>query len=410
MSQTRSPAPAGSSQLIRQLNAQRVLSCMWGREPSTATELMHATGLTRATILTLCRDLTEQGWLEVSENSRQAGQYTKGRPALRYAFREDACHVIGVDAGLHQVTAAVANLRGVEVGCATRPSNPQGSDAPLQPAAERRRTVLDTVDAALGQAGLTHPDVACLVIAVPAPVDSDGRSPKGLNAFWSLMNPELITLGAEHGWDCAVDNDANLAALAELDLQSSSADDSFAVILSGERLGAGLVMDGRLLHQARGGIGELGMLDLVQGVESANGLGWWARHLAREALSRTPGHSGALGQVTAEEVTSEDVFAAADAGDQLALEIMDQLADRLARICVVLAGLLDLDRILVSGAIAPALTDVAARAKEKLAQHLYAPWLQIEASTLGAHAVRRGAIRLAVDRIKDQALHPGPAA
>lgn len=410
MSQTSSAGPVGSSQLIRQLNAQRVLHCMWGREPSTATELMHATGLTRATILTLCRDLTEQGWLQVSENSRQAGQYTKGRPALRYAFREDACHVIGVDAGLHQVTAAVANLRGVEIGCATRPSNPQGSDAPMQPAPERRRTILDTVDAALAQAGLSHADVACLVIAVPAPVDSSGHSPKGLNEFWGLMNPELITLGAEHGWDCAVDNDANLAALAELDLASGAAEDSFAVILSGERLGAGIVMDGSLLHQSRGGIGELGMLDLVQGVESANGLGWWARHLAREALQQAPGHSGPLGAASPEEVTSEHVFAAAAQGDRLALEIMDQLADRLARICVVLAGLLDLDRILVSGAIAPALTDVAASAKLKLAQYLYAPWLRIEASALGADAVRRGAIRLAVDRIKDQALPGGPAA
>ncbi|EXF24091.1 transcriptional regulator [Nesterenkonia sp. AN1] len=410
MSQTPSPGPAGSSQLIRQLNAQRVLGCMWGREPSTATELMHATGLTRATVLTLCRDLTEQGWLQVSENSRQAGQYTKGRPALRYAFREDACHVIGVDAGLHQVTAAVANLRGVEIGCATRPSNPEGSEAPLQPAPERRRTILDTIDAALAQADLTHADVACLVIAVPAPVDSSGDSPKGLNAFWGLMNPELISLGAEHGWDCAVDNDANLAALAELDLGSGAAEDSFAVILSGERLGAGLVMDGSLLHQSRGGIGELGMLDLVQGVESSNGLGWWARHLAREALKQAPGHAGPLGAVTPEEVTSEHVFAAAEQGDLLALEVIDQLADRLARICVVLAGLLDLDRILVSGAIAPALTDVAARAKHKLAQYLYAPWLRIEASALGADAVRRGAIRLAVDRIKDQALPGAPGA
>lgn len=399
------PASTGSSQLIRQLNAQRVLQCMWGREPSTATELMHATGLTRATILTLCRDLTEQGWLEVSENSRQAGQYTKGRPALRYAFREDACHVIGVDAGLHQVTAAVANLRGVEVGRATRPSNPQGSDAPLQPATERRRTILDTIDAALAEAGLTHGDVASLVIAVPAPVDAAGHSPQGLNPFWSLMNPDLISLGSEHGWDCAVDNDANLAALAELDLQQSTEQDSFAVILSGERLGAGIVLEGRLLHQRRGGIGELGMLDLVDGVGSSNGMGWWARHLAREALRQTPEHPGPLGARPIEEVTSEHVFAAAAQGDPLAEEIMDQLADRLARICVVLAGLLDLDRILVSGAIAPALRGVAARAKQKLTQYLYAPWLEIDASTLGAQAVRRGAVRLAIDRIKDQALH-----
>ncbi|MBE1515918.1 ROK family protein [Nesterenkonia halotolerans] len=406
MSQTR--PTAGSSQLIRQLNSARVLSCMWGRDPSTATELMHATGLTRATVLALCRELTDQGWLEVSENSRQAGQYSKGRPALRYAFRAGASHVVGVDAGQHRITASVADLRGTELGTAQLTLDPEPADSPAETAPLRRAQILQTVDTALEQAGLDPAQVACMVIAVPAPVDDAGASPEGLNPFWSQMNPDLISLGTDRGWDSAVANDADLAALAELDLQQSSNTESFAVILSGERLGAGLVLGGDLLHQPRGGAGELGMLEHVTGVGSSHGLGWWARHLAREALRTDQAPQGPLGALTAEEVTSEHVFAAARGGDALALEIVDQIADRLARICVVIAGLLDLDRILVSGAIAPALTGVVEAAREKLTHYLYAPWLEINVSTLGADAVRRGALRLAVDRIKAQALDAAP--
>ncbi|MFS2032344.1 ROK family protein, partial [Curtobacterium sp. CT11-45] len=91
-----------------------------------------------------------------------------------------------------------------------------------------------------------------------------GASP-GDGGFWDRMNPGFAD--AVPGHRVVVENDANLAALAE---RPSSGDASFAALLSGERFGSGLVVDGVLLRGAHGGAGEMRVLDLVEGVGSSD--------------------------------------------------------------------------------------------------------------------------------------------
>ena len=390
-----------SPQYLRRMNARKVLDHMWHGDPATATELMEATGLTRSTVLALCKDLAEQGWLEALENAREAGAYTKGRPALRYAFREGELFVVGVDSGPHRVTAGVADLRGRELARAEREFGHEEVGGQ-----ERRSEILAAVDAALEEAGVASSGIGAMVVGVPAPVDSEGRSPEGLNEFWTLMNPELRTLASERGWECLVENDANLAAMAELHRDPAARDSSLAALLSGERFGAGLVLRGELLRQPRGGAGEMGLLDMVEGVGSADGLAARARELAAEAIER--GERTSIGCRAPGRVSAKDVFEAADRGDAVALGVVERLADVLARVCVVLAGPLDLDRIVVSGGLEPALEGVGRAARERIAEHLYAPWLEVVVSDLGADAVRVGAVHSAVELVRAKALDEAP--
>ncbi|MCP3425904.1 ROK family protein [Rothia sp. AR01] len=392
---------SSSSQYLRRMNARKVLDYMWRGRPATATELMEATGLTRSTVLALCKDLAEQGWLEALQNAREVGSYSKGRPALRYAFRPGALFVVGVDSGPHRVSAAVADLRGEELARAEREFGHEEVGGE-----ERRGEILAAVDAALAEAGVPAEGVGAMVIGVPAPVDAEGRSPEGLNEFWTLMNPELSTLGLERGWPTAIENDANLAALAELHRDPAARESSLAALLSGERFGAGLVLNGELLRQPRGGAGEMGMLELVEGVGSAEGLAAWARRLAREAVER--GERTVLADRAPGEIRAKHVFDAAAAGDAVAAGVVERLADILARVCVALAGPLDLDRIVVSGGIAPAAGELVRAARERIAGYLYAPWLEVQVSELGADAVRVGAVHGAVEMVRAGALDERP--
>ncbi|WP_344751053.1 ROK family protein [Curtobacterium pusillum] len=102
------------------------------------------------------------------------------------------------------------------------------------------------------------------------------------------------------------------------------------------------------------------MLDLVEGVGSSDGIGATARRLVLEAV--------AAGEVPADgplplDADAAAVFAAARAGDRVALAIVDRLGDRLARVCVLLASLLDIDRVVVAGAIARPAAAVIDRAR-----------------------------------------------
>lgn len=384
----------------RATSAETVLA--YALEPSsgafTATEAIDATGLTRSTVLAACAELVRLGWLRDLDDARTAGEYRKGRPARRWELVADAGVVVGVDAGQHRVTALVADLRGTVLARAEGALGESGLEVPV-----RLSVTTDTVAAALTAADVDAARVLVTVVGVPAPVDALGASPRD-GGFWDSMNPGFSDV-VPHGV-VVVENDANAAALAE---RPSSGDASFAALLSGERFGAGLVVDGVLLRGARGGAGELRVLDLVDGVASSNGIGRTARELVRAA--RADGRIGPaslLGGV--EEPGAEAVFAAAALLDPVALEVVDRLGDRLARVCVLLASLLDIDRVVVAGAIADAAAPVIERARELLAAWEYDPTPEVVPSRLGGDVVVLGAVARALDLVHaDPLAFPLPA-
>jgi len=357
---------------------------------------MAATGLARSTVLALCRELTDRGWLVELDDARAAGAYTKGRPALRYAFRPDAALVVGVDAGQHRVSAAVADLHGRVLAEEAVQVDP-ASDADA-----RRATVRAAVDAAVARSGRGEREVVAAVLGVPAPVGTTGVPAGERNPFWARMNPGLDDLFAARGWDTVVENDANLAAVAEAEHGDGVA--AYAALLVGERIGAGIVLDGTLRRGPRGAIGEMRILDMVEGVGSSDGLGALARDEARRLLRRPESAGSALADVPLDRLDAEHVLAAAAAGDAVGTQVRDALADRLARVCAVLSGLLDLDRVIVTGAMAPALGPVVERARALLPAHLHDPAVEVVVSDLGPDVVRTGAVRLAVDHVRARAL------
>ncbi|MFE6967727.1 ROK family transcriptional regulator [Isoptericola sp. NPDC057653] len=389
-------ATTPSTHLVRRLNAERVLQEVWDGEPVTASDLIAATGLARSTVLALCRELMDRGWLVELDDARAAGAYTKGRPALRYAFRPDAALVVGVDAGQHRVSAAVADLHGRVLAEEAVQVDP-ASDADA-----RRATVRDAVDAAVARSGRDGRAVAAAVLGVPAPVATGGVPAGARNPFWALMNPGLGDLFAARGWDVVVENDANLAAVAEAEHGDGAA--AYAALLVGERIGAGIVLDGALRRGPRGAIGEMRILDLVEGVGSSDGLGALARDEARRLLDSDGAAGSVLADVPRDLLDAERVLEAAAAGDAVARQVVDGLADRLARVCAVLSGLLDLDRVIVTGAMAPALGPMVERARGLLPDHLHDPAVEVMVSDLGPDVVRTGALRLAVEHVRARAL------
>ena len=165
------------------------------------------------------------------------------------------------------------------------------------------------------------------------------------------MNPGLGDRFAGAAGRPVVDNDANLAALAEGWRGAPSAASDYVALLSGERLGGGVVLGGTLLRGARGLTGEMRYLDLVEGVGSAEGVAALARSWAQRVARR----SGSLPRRSSTPSSSpgaEQVLAAAAAGDPLAREVVDRLAARLTAVAATLANLLDVSLLVVGGALA----------------------------------------------------------
>jgi predicted NBD/HSP70 family sugar kinase len=263
--------------------------------------------------------------------------------------------------------------------------------------------------AALAAAETDASSVLAVGVGAAAPIDAEGRTVPG-NEFWSMINVDLRHAFAErHGWPVIVDNDANLAALAERWRGSCRDVQNFAVILAGERLGAGLVEGGRLLHGVRGGAGEFAFLHFVEGVGDASGFGLLAREWGRDAVRGT-GATGVLVDLAGANpgaLSAEMVFSAATQGDPLAVDILDRIGERFARIIGAVASLLNPEIVVIGGAVAGASRYIIPTIEAELPRFTDVP-PRVLASELGQEVVSLGAVRTALDHAEAHALDPTP--
>ncbi|MGP9539487.1 ROK family protein [Brachybacterium sp. AOP43-C2-M15] len=431
---------ASSPQLMRRANRQAVMQHALRAESFTAADAMAATGLTRATVLGVCTELEQVGWLHEVTAGRD-GAPSRGRPARHFALRADAAVLVGVDAGQHTLTARAADLRGHELAAARSAAGGEldGVDVEAGAAAaeERVEAVRALIDEVLDHAGALDRPRLLTVVGVPAPVDAAGRSPIGDKGYWPAMNPGLVD--ALEG-TVLVENDANLAVLAERahaeaaagrahgpaggpadasahgpaggpadasahgPAEQAAGADHLATLLMGERFGAGLVVDGHLLRGADGGAGEMRFLDgMLADSRGADGVAALARRWTLEALAAGES-SPALADIPSGELTAIDVFAAAREGDPLARSVLERIGERLARIAAILSSLLGVEAVVVAGAIADAIEPVLAHSRTVLRQIISPPHPQLRASALGRDVVVQGALELALTRLREDPL------
>ncbi|GIG34822.1 ROK family protein [Cellulomonas pakistanensis] len=372
----------------RPASLDAVLSCAWEAAELTASDVIAATGLTRSTAIDALDALTATGLLRELPNAREAGAYRKGRPARRFELRADAAVLVGVDSGQVHVTATVTDLRCAPLGTARAVLDVSHDDP-----ARRRAAVLAVVDEALAEADRSRADVLALCVGVPAPVNTHGASPPHPDGFWDRMNPGFQEALADQAPVVLVENDASLAAVAEGARGAAVGCRNYVALLAGERLGAGVVVDGRVLHGTHGGVGEMVAFDLVEGVGAAYGLGARAAGWAADAVARgevAPG--GPLTTVAVEEIDGRLVLELAAAGDTDALRVVERVGAVLARVVSVLASMFDPERIVVSGAVAAGVDQVVEAARAALPPGLHLPAPDLVVSPLGADVVVTGAI------------------
>jgi predicted NBD/HSP70 family sugar kinase len=387
---------AATPQLLRRVSAGAVLDFMRASPAVTVTEVMDATGLTRATAISVCEDLMQRGWIRELENQRAFGGYQKGRPARRFELNERAGYVLGMDIGFSKVTVVVSDLRGKALGRSSQPFDVAGITA-----AERIAVIDRTAMVALHSVGASTESVLAVSAGIAAPVDRNGDV-LVTQPFWGLFDVGLkAALRDLRGWTVLLENDANLAALGDRWRGAAAGVDDVVVILASERLGSGVIDGGRLLHGSGGGAGELAFLDMIEGVGDTFGIATMARAWAAEALAGRTKTS--LREHTGEGVEAEQVFAAAAAGDAVALKILDRLADRMARVIGAVATIVNPELVVIGGAVANSAGVLLEPIAQRLKKFTATP-PRVAVSPLGDSIVTVGAVRCALDYVETNTL------
>ncbi|MDX3355562.1 ROK family transcriptional regulator [Streptomyces sp. ME01-24h] len=214
-------------------------------------------GLTRATVSSLVDELLATGLL-VELGTQRPG--TVGRPGTALALNDSGPAGLGAEVGVDHLAAVAVDLRGT-----VRARARLGADNRGRPAPEVLRELAALVAAVWQEARDAGLSPAGLTLAVPGLVGRDRqvvmRAP---NLGWEDVDAAgwFDRAGAAGLVGCpvpvAVENEANLGALAELWLGGHEGVTDFVHVSAEIGIGAALVVDGRLFRGARGFAGELG--------------------------------------------------------------------------------------------------------------------------------------------------------
>lgn len=386
------PREIAAPPLLRRLNAATVLEQLRDDGPHRVTELVEHTGLSRPTVERIVDDLVEAGWL--AESFFEPGQ-RRGRPARELSFRADAAAVLGIDIGVRRASVAVADLGGtlsLERSAALDPDLSR---------AERLERVAGLASEAVASVGFAPDAVIQAVAGSPGIVDVDAGvvSQCSLMPDWSGL-PLASELTTRLGIPVRIDNDANLAAEGERWLGVAQGVRDVVFVLAGERLGAGIVVDGAVVRGFAGGAGEMGFTQLLEAGPGSEGIGALARQVGSTALrglldADDPRASGELLRTLVaddpEQVNTEVLLEAARLGDSVARAVIESILGRIARAIAVLGSVLNPELIVIGGAVAEASEQILGPLREEVRQLALLP-TRIEASSLSHRSVALGAV------------------
>lgn len=309
---------------------------------------------------------------------------------------------VGIDVGGSNVRAAVVRADG-EILAEARRRSPQGFAA-----------LLDAMVDCVGELAAVHPHEGPIGVGIAGLVDNAGRLSYGPNLPGIVDAPVRDALAERTGRVVAVDNDANVAGLAEVRLGAARGSSHVLVVTLGTGIGGAIVLDGRLQRGAHGYAAELGHWVVERGgprcacgefghweaIASGSALG----RMARELVVADPQAGAAIARLAGagpDAVRGEHAAAAARAGDAAALELFSRFADNVAVGLAGLAAILDPELVVIGGGLVE-LGDLlfaplrpALQARLEGAQHR--PELPVMPARLGDRAGVVGAALLALE-------------
>ncbi len=238
---------------VRRHHLSVVLEHLVRNGPRSRAALAHETGLTKATVSSLIADLLDR---ELVDELDTPNDGRIGRPATDVGAAGHRVGALGLEIDVDEVAACVVDLTG-DVRAVHR-AVAANRDAPAKQVLDRLRQVTAR---AIGDAATLG--IRCIggTLALPGLVDPQSGTlfvAPNLHWFDADLRTLARTLRLPTGFAIAVDNEANLAALAELRHGAGRQLRSFVHVSAGGGVGAGIVVDGRVLRGAHGFAGELG--------------------------------------------------------------------------------------------------------------------------------------------------------
>ena len=390
------PARRADQRAVRKSNLSLVARRVSERQALSRAQLAKLTGLNKTTVSSLVAELIERG---VVAESGLADARGAGRPAQILELDDSRIAALGLEINVDYLAVCVCDLRGAvryraSVGHDNRGSTPAAVFAALAELAADALAECDTL-------GLTPIGAG---VSVPGTVEAQtGTLIHAPNLGWDEM-PVADGLRDALGdppFTIRVGNDANLAALGELDGGALRGSRHGLLIYGNIGIGGAVIVDGAIFPGSDGFAGEIGHMPVLpfDGEECrCGGRGCLETIAGQEAIARRVGI-----QETRDEATSPATLVAerAQAGDADVIAALDGVAEVLG-ICISAAvSLVNPRRVVLAGTLGTLAPWLLEGARAAVAQRtMVAPTaLEIVGSELGDEAAIRGGAALVLHSV-----------
>ncbi len=282
------------------------------------------------------------------------------------------------------------------------------------------QTVVEAVEQTLAQAG---GEVEAVGFGVPALIDQrSGRAVVAVNL--PLIDVPFADLMAERlGLPVFVDNDANVAALAEHRAGAARGCREAVVMTIGTGIGGGLILRGELYRGAHGAGAELG--HMVIDMDGPRCQGNCPNHGCVEALASGTALTREAGRIAAARPGSRLAEAVREGrqpagplvselahdGDAAAIEVLELIGTRLGVAIASYANIFNPEVVVIGGGVIGAGEFLLGPARAEVARRALPPSrdeVRVVAAEFGVEAGMVGAAALAFDELRDSGRGDGP--
>ena len=388
---------AGRPQLMRAMNEETVINALRRLGPLMRVELGELSGLSKPTVGLALANLERGGLVRVAGRRSRS----RGPAALLYEVNPEAGFVLALDVGSEFLRGAVGDLSGAVRARGLRSVHAADVHA-------RMSGLAALADELAGEAGMARDQVIQTIVGVPGIHDRKrdelivaATGWEGVAATGWGGRGVLAELRRAFGHSTIVENDINLAALAERDHGHGREVDTFAFVSIGSGVGMGLVLAGKLHTGAHGGAGEIGFLPLGA-TGPAQGPEPHARTdaLPRPALEKAASAVGVVDAARRHGMTgllsAKAVFEAAAGGDARAAAVVAEEARLVAQAVASVTSVVDPGLVVLGGGIgsAPGLAEAVAVELAKIVPIVP----EVRASAIGGDVIVDGGLVAGVDR------------
>lgn len=388
--------------LIHTVNKKNVLTVIRERGPVYKAEIARQTGLSNPTVIKITDELAEHGLIRDAGKGESSG----GKPPQLIDFAADQLYLIGVDVGTTYINCVLMDMAANIVSRFKTPTIV--SDSSEQVIAR----IVRSIETVIGDSHIPHERILGIGVGMP------GLLEEGIVLFspdfrWEQVDL-LSPLRANFHLPIHINNVTRAMAMGERWFGHGRGDvKSFICVNLGYGIGAALYLDGQMFYGGSGTSGELGHMT----VDSDGPICACGRRGCLESLAA--GHAIAVrakreiasGRKTSiapaqagAELEAKDVFIAAQRGDSLAVEIIQDVAEHIGTALANVITLIDPEVIILEGGLSRAgdsFIDEIRQVVKRFQMRYAGRNTRIVVSDLGEDAAAIGAATYLLQRLFD---------